>query len=364
MSGSAARPRRLASIQCLRAIAATAVVLVHMRVFEPKYDPGAVLAPPILEFGQLGVDLFFVISGFIMTTITAQEFGKRGAARRFLAQRFLRIYPVYWVFALAVLAVFLVHPGWVNAGHGRPDILRSFLLFPQRNLPLLLVAWTLTFEMFFYLVFAELIAWTGRAALPAMLAAWAALTAAGNLWLRPGFDEPVLHVVFSPLILEFLAGCALALLAGRLPGRRWGAALTLWGAAVLIVATAWLNHLGRGFPVDGWLRAALFGTGSALVVAGVVRLENAGAQLFPAPLVALGDASYSLYLSHVLVIAVIGRLWERFLAGPGWADHLTGLAVVFAGALAAGVVSYRLIEVPLLRLLRRKRTAQRLAAAV
>ncbi|MGH7043937.1 MAG: acyltransferase family protein, partial [Acetobacteraceae bacterium] len=329
-----ARPaRRLASIQCLRALAAAVVVLVHMRVFEPKYDPGLVLAPHVLDFGQLGVDLFFVISGFIMTTITVREFGRQGAARRFLAQRFLRIYPIYWVFALAVLAVFLVHPGWVNSQHGRPDIVRSFLLLPQQNLPLLLVAWTLTFEMFFYLVFAVLIGCVRRQVLGWVLIGWAVVTAGANLLLAPNATTPVLDVMASPLILEFLGGCAVALAARSLRGRTAGWVLTIFGIAELLGAVLWLSHLGRGFPPNGWLRVALFGSGSVLVVAGAVRLEEAGVRLFPASLVALGDASYSLYLSHVLVIAAVGRVWERFLAGPSAANHLAGLAGVFAAAL-------------------------------
>ena len=95
-----------------------------------------------------GVDLYFALSGFIITMMCLGRFQRRGEATRFLKRRFLRIYPTYWVWCAAVLAVFVVQPNVVNSGHGPPDVLRSILLLPQRNLPLLLVAWTLVYEVF------------------------------------------------------------------------------------------------------------------------------------------------------------------------------------------------------------------------
>jgi exopolysaccharide production protein ExoZ len=360
---SRGQARKLLSIQCLRALAAIVVVIHHMRVFEPKYDPGAVLAPHVLEFGQAGVDLFFVISGFIMVTISVGRFGAPGAASRFLWQRFLRVYPIYWVYCLAVLAVFLVHPGWVNSEHGPPDLLRSFLLLPQRNLPLLLVAWTLVYEMFFYVVFAAMLRWVSRKLLPVALLVWAAVTVAGVIMLAPTPDEPVLGLVFSPLILEFIAGCLIAVSA-RVLGARTGLALVVGGVLWLAASTVGLDRAGAEFPSFGWQRLFLFGLPAACLVAGVIRVEAAGwRSSFPRPLVLVGDASYSLYLSHVLVIAVVGRLWGQFLAGPSALNHIIGLGCVFVAAIVGGLAGFRLIEAPMHAALRRKQTRRPATAA-
>lgn len=339
------------------------VVITHLRVFEFKYDPGVVLAPHVLDFGQAGVDLFFVISGFIMVTISMGRFGVRGEARRFLWQRCVRVYPIYWVYSLAVLAVFLVHPGWVNSAHGPPDLWRSFLLLPQRNLPLLLVAWTLVYEMFFYLVFAGILRWVRAPRLLLALLGWAAVTTLGVVVLAPTPQHPVLFLVFSPLILEFIAGCLIALSARALGGRA-GLLLALGGLAGLIASTAVLDWSGAEFPSFGWQRIFLFGLPAACLVAGVIRLEAAGwRRLFPRPLVLVGDASYSLYLSHVLVIAVIGRIWVAYLAGPSMLNHIVALVCVFVAAIAAGIVGFRLIEAPMHAAFRRRRSRRPATAA-
>src|SRR4051794_33560458 len=120
--------RKLEGIQAARAIAACGVVACHLLGYEAKYLPGPAVAPTLCQFGMAGVDLYFVISGFIITTMCAGRFGRRGEARRFLVQRVVRIYPVYWAWCLPVLAVFLLRPGLVNSSHGQPDVLRSFLL--------------------------------------------------------------------------------------------------------------------------------------------------------------------------------------------------------------------------------------------
>jgi exopolysaccharide production protein ExoZ len=343
--------RKLVGIQALRAVAACGVVASHLAAFEGKYVAGPALSSPVWLYGMSGVDLFFVISGFIITTMCAGRFGLRGEGRSFLLERATRIYPAYWVWSLAILAVFLVRPEMVNSHHGRPDILRSFLLLPQENLPLLLVAWTLVFEMFFYLLFSVALRWMREADLPRVLAVWAVIVAAGNLILQPTQNEPMLSLVFSPLLLEFILGCCVALYVGAV-GRRAGFALLFLGIAGFAAGITAMGMLGEEFPL-GWGRVLIFGTSSALIVAGMVGIERNGFNHVPRPLVALGDASYSLYLCHVPVIAVAGLAWHRLIVGSAPGFHVAALVWAFAIAIAAGFVSYHVIERPLLRLSRR-----------
>lgn len=285
----------IVTIQYLRAVAALMVLGYHLTFIEVKYGhDGPWLG--WLGFGHLGVDLFFLISGFVMACTTlprAHGFYWRG----FLWRRFVRIYPVYWVyFALAGLA-YALNPGMVNSSSGAPpDMLRSFFLLPapEGTLPLLAVSWTLTFEVYFYLVFCLLVALLREQALKGVVA-WAVLVAGGMALGLKG-------MVFSYHNLEFIAGVfAGAWFAGSAAAQERQAAL----------------------PRVRWLEA-------------------------------VGNASYSIYLSHVLVISVVGRLWARAGAeGAVW--HGGFLALAALAAVGYGILSYRMLEKPLLELARRRR---------
>jgi exopolysaccharide production protein ExoZ len=266
-------------------------------------------------------------------------------------QRAVRIYPAYWVWCLAVLAVFALQPDMVNSGHGRPDVVRSLLLLPQRNLPLLLVSWTLVYEMFFYLLVAGALRWLREEDLIRVPIAWAVVVIAGHALLRPGEDQPVLNLLFSPLLLEFILGCLAARHVGRV-SRRAAIGSLMMGATGFAAGTLALAARDAPFP-PGWTRVLIYGSSSALAVAGLIALERSSRQRVPRPLVVLGDASYSLYLSHVPVIGVVGLVWRRWAAEPPPGLHVAALVSGFAVALAAGVASFHLIEMPLLRASRR-----------
>ena len=120
----------------------------------------------------------------------------------------------------------------VNKTHGRPDLLLSLLLLPQSGTPLLFVSWTLVFELFFYAVFAVLLRWLRQSQLAYVLGAWAIAVVAGNLTLN--IEQPVLALVFSPLILEFIMGCAVALFLAELGGKAGLVCLVLGGCGFIL----------------------------------------------------------------------------------------------------------------------------------
>src|SRR5687767_4316208 len=170
--------KKLNSIQVLRGIAAMTVVASHLVPLERKYF-GEQLLPHFFDLGVSGVDLFFVISGFVMVTVTR---GRRGGWRtlEFLYSRATRIYPTYWFYFFITLCVFLAMPHWVNASENhQADLWRSFFLFPGQHLPLVLVGWSLILELWFYVVFAGLLLLDERMRLPA-LAIWAVIILAAN----------------------------------------------------------------------------------------------------------------------------------------------------------------------------------------
>lgn len=339
---------KLTGIQCLRAVAALLVVFFHLHLFEQKL-PGQMVMPAQSLYGMAGVDLFFVISGFIVTTISLGKFRSPGYASRFLRLRFFRIYPAYWVYFLGLIAVYLISPRLVNHTHGRPDLLLSFLLLPQRGTPLLFVSWTLSFELFFYLVFAVMLRWLRQSQLPYVLCAWAVIVVAGNLTLDT--QQPVVGVVFSPLILEFILGCGVALFAADL-GSTAGWICTLLGAGGFIAGSLLLDV--SDVPFSWWSRTIVYGPSAALLVAGVIGIERGGRR-FPRAFVTLGDASYSLYLSHILVLGAVVQLWRRFAASSAPANHVAALVVELAAVMAWALISFPCIERPLLTMLRGRR---------
>jgi exopolysaccharide production protein ExoZ len=150
------------NIQALRAIAANGVLVSHLFVVEQKYSHGGAVLSADAHLGAFGVDLFFVISGFIMATIA-----RNASWQRFLFDRAMRTLPPYWFYTTLVLIVSFYVPAYVNSSFEQPPSLwRSYLLIPDSVGPLLAVGWTLMHEMYFYFCFALVISLTGANGVP------------------------------------------------------------------------------------------------------------------------------------------------------------------------------------------------------
>ena len=338
----------LGNVQALRAIAALLVVVVHAYAVESTYLPGRPWTTPFHIVGTYGVDLFFVISGVVMLVSTATWFGEPGAPRRFLSRRATRIYPPYWIVTAFVLVAFLLAPAATGAHRSAPpNVLASFLALPQPGEPLLVVGWTLTYELVFYAVFAVALRFQRRY-LPAVTAIW--LLAVVLIGALGPHANPWVRVLGSWFNLEFVFGMAIGTLVLR---RALVAPRALFALAVVLVigvcvATA---YSGREFLEIAWWRPWAVGLPMALLVYAALGLEHSKV-LAPAWLRAQGDASYALYLWHVPVIGAIGLALHGI--------HLHGtparLAIVFGGyalAIAFSFAAYRWIERPLLRLARK-----------
>lgn len=333
------------SIQYLRGVAAFGVLLFH----------AAERADWSFGVGAAGVDVFFVISGFIMWVVTCRN---SPGPVVFLVRRVQRIVPLYWALTLGVVAAAVLAPGAFPAmrpttGH----VLRSLLFLPHRDAvgliaPLIVPGWTLNYEMFFYLLFA------GGLLAPAAIRPWMVTAVlAGLVAIRPMGDpaNPLWATYTDPLLLEFGAGLWLgkAWSAGRLPGRKLGWFLIGAGLAGFTAVSA------TGVDVDR-VRVFAWGVPALALVTGAVSLEHAGHLRSWWPLRTLGDASYSVYLIHGLAISAAVRLMQ--MAGLH-APMPLFLVSVAAGA-AAGLVVYRLVEKPLMKLFRTGLAAKRPAPAL
>jgi peptidoglycan/LPS O-acetylase OafA/YrhL len=329
------------NIQALRAIAANGVLVSHLFIVEQKYNHGGAVLSANAHLGAFGVDLFFVISGFIMATIA-----RNASWQKFLCDRAMRILPPYWFYTTLVLIVSFYVPAYVNSSFERPpSIWHSYLLIPDSVGPLLAVGWTLMHEMYFYLCFALIISLTGgfRFRITSLLPIWSVAVICLNAVVQlTEISDPVVAVITHPLTLEFIFGAA----AGILIQRNCTAfsASTLIGGIIIFTLALSLSDDALGL-IDGqnWKRVILVGAPCALIVYGLVGIEVKNELTAPHWLVALGNASYSTYLSHVLVLSAIGRM---FAAMPNHNFYSEAAFVIVSIIIAnvIGLVSYSLIE--------------------
>jgi len=320
------RPAVLVSVQALRAVAATAVLLFHVH---------------LVPLGFAGVDVFFVLSGLIMGMVGVKE--RPGV---FMRRRVARIVPLYWAVTLAMCG--LAGLGLLrNFRFDAESLVKSLLFVPFRNgdgelFPLVVPGWTLNFEMMFYAVFALLLP-TGR------VREWAlvVLLALGAVGAMVAFRNPVLATYTSPLLFEFAGGLALSLgnPLDRLPGRlpQWGGMALLAYGVIGFVLFAWLGDLS----VQGLPRVLLLGGPALALVAGALAIERAGAWPDIPGARLLGDASYSLYLTHGIVLAGVALVAHKLGGG-----QVLEVVVGIGAAVVVAIATYRWFERPVTRLLR------------
>lgn len=338
---------RLEHVQALRGLAAMLVLVSHLVLIEGRTatDP---LLHGALEWGMMGVDLFFVISGFIMVHVT-RDWTEGGGKKvpEFLFARATRIYPLYWIVSAALFMVWLVRPDMVfSSSANDPQLLNSLLLVPAYAYPMLEVGWTLVYEMMFYLLFAFLL-FLPRRWRPLGLLAWAALVLIGNALGWQGTSALAFHL-FSPLVLEFLAGAGVALIYHRVSGnRRLALILCAVGLTGLLV---WFFG-GQPFE-DQWPRVLRLTLPAAALLLGAAWLDRHGVRA-PRFAVTLGDWSYSLYLTHLLSLVAVAKLWT--LVGLAALPSPFLIAVLITTSLIVAGLTYRLIENPLVDMARAAR---------
>lgn len=298
--------------------------------------------------GFAGVDIFFVISGLVMTLTMYRHLGKKSNAFRFIQRRATRIYSNYWVILLIKLTC--VYLGWMTLNRN-VDILDSFTLLTQDQTHLAIaIAWTLVFELFFYLIFTLAIIFPQKYFIH-FISTWAAIILIANIFfIEHNNQMPFAHYFYlSALHLEFIAGCFIGLMVIR-KVVFFPRLIFILGALMMIVVA----FMTRDAPLVGirdfFMRALCYGGSASLMLYGATTMEKVGSFTFPGWLCRFGDASYTIYLVHgIFLQSALTLIYQPFLDGTENVLLQQGyLLMIVLLVLAYSRVHYRYIEKPLL----------------
>ncbi|QNE32423.1 acyltransferase [Sphingomonas sp. NBWT7] len=334
----------LHSLQYLRAIAALLVVYFHA-VDQVIRLTGSSSLPPV---GASGVDIFFVLSGFVMWWTTS---GRDTSPRDFILKRIVRVAPLYWILTLCVAALSLAIPrllqstqfdGW--------HIAMSLLFLPAWHpllpagtqgalVPVIVPGWTLNVEVAFYLLFALALRFSERQRPWIILFLLATLYVAG----RTIFSSTPFRFYGTDLLAEFAAGLLLARLIGHLPRTRPLA----WAFVFALALPAMLVMDGLHPPVP---QSIHLGVPALLIVLCAVQVERAGGLRRSAFLALLGNASYSIYLSHIFTVAAMRSAMRLIGVDVAIGGGSIFVVVTIIAAVIGGIVVHLWLEKPLLAL--------------
>lgn len=316
----------LANLQAVRALAAIGVVFFHFGLMPATSLP--------FEVGASGVDLFFVLSGFIIAHSSARS------ARHFLVRRLIRVIPAYWIATVIAALVTLQNLSTSDAWDWLTQSL-FYLPGPEGRPALIFVAWTLVYELAFYLLYRLALLFGPRAAPIVGLAALLVLA----LVHLPGLPGP------WPLLLEFAMGIGIYLVVERhglprnVPG--WaGLLVTFFGLALLLTLPGMTGYDPNDYQGTG--RVLCWGLPAAAIILGLVIAEQGGLAVRNKLVLLLGAASYAIYLLHPIAVGQLVQL-------PANQAPLSSVLCLVAVSVTvcASVAFHLLIEAPLLRMLRR-----------
>lgn len=291
---------KIQSIQFLRFVAATLVVLFHSHLaISNRLSPDSAVQADLylFGFGAVGVHIFFVISGYIMV-LTNSRPDRPFSAKQFYKKRFIRIYPIYWLIA----ALYLV----INTVMGSPyeltpySLISSLLLLPDHAPLIIGPAWTLAFEMYFYLIFGIAMIF-GLVRGLILLSIFFTLSMAFGLMVRP--TNEFVALITNNLLAEFLVGAWIAWVTLRFKFPAWLGYAAIAGSLLLYAG-------GIAIGYESLPSAIIWGVPSALLIFGAVVLEHHVQPAFVTRLAPLGDSSYTLYLLHILLITILIALGQ------------------------------------------------------
>ena len=337
--------KKLNLLQVYRGIAAVLVVMVHLNNMSVQILHQFIFFN-LFKGGWIGVDCFFVLSGFIMVYVHRSAIGKKDQLKAFLVKRAVRIYPIYWIITLTVWCLSLLIRSFTtyNKALGLRHLIGSLLLIPQKEQPILLVGWTLIYELYFYFLFSIAIWLKPKHSVP-ILSTWLFVTIL-HYWNIVTFPDSFvwLDLVFGDMNLEFVLGCMAAYIVikynNKIGKYRW----ILFGIANLgfVILFMLLEWKKVGF----FERIPSLGVVAAMLIIAATSIDLKDSPKIPYLLIFLGEASYSIFLTHYPLIEAITKILQKANLGKYY-DGFFAPALLAVFAVVFGCIFYSLIEKPL-----------------
>lgn len=322
----------IVTVQYMRAIAALMVVLQHISFKCEQYGI------PALNFhvGYFGVDLFFIISGFIMCHTT---YKRNIPPLSFIKNRVVRIFPLYWLLSSCALVIFIIKPEIVNSSGGKTGILSSFLLIPSGEKFLINNGWTLSYEILFYLIFSIFLAWKNDVR-----------------YLLVSVSIIFMIVIFTPLknqnsyyyflsntlFIEFILGMISFYLFTKVKSVSYVLSLFLSLVAIYFI---YIKN-SQNIELNGLNRLIYAGLPMLAIFISLLSFERNIPEKLKKKLSLLGmvgDASYSIYLTHAFVLSPCAMIISRVINST-----LIFVSILFLASIVFGVVCYKSIELRLI----------------
>jgi peptidoglycan/LPS O-acetylase OafA/YrhL len=325
---------RLSMVQVSRGIAILFVLIGHVNIlYYSKFQYDWFYLGRWERTG--GVDFFFIVTGFMIYYLYHRHIGVQSKAREFLLKRLIRIYPLLWIFTIVTIIIFSLFPV-LGKGYTAEEIIKSLILFPMKE-PIISSAWSLSHVMFFYFLFTCLM-FSPKIFKP-ILIGWVSATVLFEL-LFPD----IATFIFSFSTLEIVAGSLVAYLMLNYKLGYSTQMIFIGFAGYLFV---WLNNVYDFAALHSPLLYCLF---SMLIMLGI-SIKDRKVRDIPKSLSLMGDASYSIYITHGPFLQLYIFIFQKFQLIGALGYFLSMCLVIFCTVLS-GCAVYKLIEKPMSKKLR------------
>lgn len=320
----------LNSIQILRAIAALLVLFSHVihKIIQKNFENIS-----SFDIGASGVDLFFIISGFIMC-FTCE--GKNITFVDFTKNRIIRIIPLYWILTTAALFIFLIKPELINSSGGDTSIIDSYFLLPSGEKFLIQNGWTLSYEFYFYFIFALFLIFNINYYYKqvAVITTLLLLVVLGFFYEN---KNPYILFTTNEIILEFCLGILCYIFYKKF---HLNNVIAFFLIAIGVILLFMFQH-----NVQLNLRSLYYGLPMTLIFIGFINLENILSKNKSIPLNFLkkiGDSSYSLYLVHPFVISLTAIIFIK----ANLSNYIIFFTITVLTSIIISYYIFKLIELP------------------